>query len=193
MKTANALSALIAATLIFAPATLAQTSTTTKTSVTTPGTKTTSTTVKTPVLKTVVKAPSSLENNRKIARQWYEELIVKENLPMVDVLIADDAVMEMSPSMPSKATGTSRVSGKENIRKHLKNITDNFSYKGNLLDVIAEGDKVVLYRIVEETDKAGHKALVPWISIIQISNNKIKKITHVHDTMHEANQFKAAK
>ncbi len=131
---------------------------------------------------------NEVENNKQMARIWFEEVFVKENLVPLDTIVHENATMTMDPSYPSKVTGTNKLTGIKEIKEHVKNYTSAADTTGNVKDIVGEGNTVVLFRTVTMKTPQGTAVDVPWVTIFKFKNGKISEITHVHDTLHEKNQ-----
>lgn len=134
---------------------------------------------------------SDVDKNKQMARTWYEEVIVKENITPLDTILAPDVVMEFAPSYETKISGNNRLSGIEQVKQHAAQIGKDFDFKGEIVDLIGEGNKVVLYRIVTQKLTDGKTATVPWVTFFEFKDGKIASIKHVHDTLGEKEQFEA--
>jgi ketosteroid isomerase-like protein len=134
---------------------------------------------------------SDMDNQKRMARVWFEEAFVKENLAPLDDILAEDVVMYMDPSYPSKVTNTTKLTGRDQVKQHVKNVNDAAELTGNIKAIIGEGDTVMLDREVTMKLANGTSKDVPWVTIFKFKNGKVSEITHVHDTLHEANQMKS--
>jgi ketosteroid isomerase-like protein len=137
-------------------------------------------------------ANNDVENNKKIARVWFEEVFVKENLKPLDDIVAKDATMTMSPSYPSKVSGTNKLTGLDQIKQHVAGFTAVAETKGEIFDIVGEGNTVILYRNCTITTPQGTSTDVPWVTIFHFKDGKIADIKHVHDTLFEKNQLDKA-
>jgi len=140
----------------------------------------------------IAASTSDVDKNKQMARTWYEEVIVKENLTPLDSILAPDVVMELDPSYKTKVSGTNKLSGAEQIKQHAAQISKDFDFSGDVIDLFGEGNKVVLYRVVTQKLADGKTATVPWVTFFEFKNGKIANIKHVHDTLSEKQQFEAA-
>jgi ketosteroid isomerase-like protein len=130
-----------------------------------------------------------VEKNKQMARAWWEEVIVKENLKPLDTILDKNATMEMDPSYPSKVTGTSKLKGAEQIKQHAKNYTSIAETSGTITDFIGDGNTVILVRNVTMKLPAGTAKDVPWVTVFHFKNGKITDIQHIHDTAFERSQM----
>lgn len=138
---------------------------------------------------------SSVERNKESARVWYEEAIVKENPKSLDTILAKGVTVEFAPSFVSSVTNSNKLSGMDQVKKHVVAANKNADYSGAILDIVGEGNKVAMYRVVTEKMADGRTAVVPWVSFFEFDDaGKITKIKHVHDTLGEKQQLdKSAK
>jgi hypothetical protein len=134
--------------------------------------------------------PSSLEKNKQTARMWYEEAIVKENPKSLDEILAKGVTLELAPSYVSPISGTNKLSGAKQVKDHVAQVNKNGDYSGQIIDMVAEGNKVAMYRIVTEKLADGRTSVTPWVSFFEFDPaGKITKIKHVHDTLQQKNQL----
>lgn len=135
---------------------------------------------------------NTMENQKRMARVWFEEAFVKENLGPLDEILAEDVVMNMDPSYPSKVNNSTQLKGREQVKQHVKNFTGVAETSGTIRSLVGEGDTVVLFRDVTVKLPDGTAKDVPWVTLFKFKNGKISEITHVHDTHHEAKQLGSA-
>jgi ketosteroid isomerase-like protein len=139
----------------------------------------------------IAKAPfdANASSNEHVAEQWFSEVIDKENVAKADELLLDDAVLELAPSYKSNISKTNRVVGKQEIKKHMKDFVDlTSSVKSEDVDVLAEGNKVAMYRLITTKYNDGTTVKTPWAIFFTFKNGKIASIKHVHDTLLEHQQ-----
>lgn len=135
-------------------------------------------------------AKSSIDKNKQTARIWYEEGIIKGNSKALDPILAKGVVMELAPSYASPVSGSYKVSGADQVKKHVDSVTKGAVRTGEIVDLVAEGNKVAMYRVVTQKMPDGRTVVVPWVSFFEFDDaGKITKIKHVHDTLHEKNQM----
>lgn len=128
--------------------------------------------------------------NKQSARIWYEEAIVKKNSKSLDGILAKGVVVEFAPSYSSPVSKSSTVSGADQVKKHVEAATKAATFSGAIDDIIAEGNKVAIYRVVTSKMADGRTCVVPWVSFFEFDNaGKITKIKHVHDTQGEKQQL----
>jgi ketosteroid isomerase-like protein len=140
-----------------------------------------------------VATPSAVKHNKDVARMWYEEAIVKENPKALDDILAEGVTFELAPSYVSQVSGTHKLAGAKQVKDHIGNVNKNADYSGEIIDLVGEGNKVAMYRVVTQKMPDGRVAVVPWVSFFEFNDaGKITKIKHVHDTLHEKNQLEAA-
>lgn len=140
-------------------------------------------------------AASSSAKNKEAARVWFEECIVKENIKPLDTILAKGIIMEMTPSHITATSNSNKLTGIDQVKKHIASVNKGGDYTGKDLEYICEGNKVMLYRMVTEKMADGRTATIPWVSIFEFDDaGKINHIRHVHDTLGEKQQLdKSAK
>jgi ketosteroid isomerase-like protein len=132
---------------------------------------------------------ASASTNKRVAEQWFSDVIDKENMTKADELLLDDAVLELAPSYKSNVSKTNRVVGKQEIKKHMKDFVDLTSrVTSEDVDVLAEGNKVAMYRLITTKYNDGTTIKTPWAIFFTFKDGKIASIKHVHDTLLEQQQ-----
>jgi ketosteroid isomerase-like protein len=138
-------------------------------------------------------ATSDVEKNKQVARQWFEEVIVKEDTKKLDQLCDKNVTANFAPGYAHNVSGNNKISGIEPLRKHLEALAKKTDYSGKIIELFGEGDKVVLYRDTTAKTEDGHTASVPWMTIFHFKNGKIVSMVHLHDTLAEHEQLSGHK
>jgi ketosteroid isomerase-like protein len=132
-----------------------------------------------------------VEQNKHTASMWFEDTVVKQDRSGLDKILADDVILELPPSMTSY-NGSNKVVGKPQVIKHAEDMNKKWTVTNESVEMIGEGNKVAVWRMVTSTIDGKTSKGVPWASIFEFDDNgKIKHVTHVSDTMHHLNQVKA--
>ncbi|MFQ5901607.1 MAG: ester cyclase [Thermodesulfobacteriota bacterium] len=127
----------------------------------------------------------SVEENKAIMRRWYEEVLNKGNLAVVDELIATDCVDHnpLAPELPA---------GLEGVKQGFTMFRTAFpDVRVTVEDMIAEGDKVVSRLTLRGTHKgefmgiapAGKQVTVASIDIVRIAGGKMVEHWDVIDEL----------
>jgi ketosteroid isomerase-like protein len=133
-------------------------------------------------------APSK-DANKAMADVWFTDIIEKEKTGKVDEVLREDAILELSPSYTSNISKTNKVVGKAQIKTHMADLAKlTSSITSEDIDVIGEGDKVVVYRLITTKYNDGKTIKVPWVTFFTFKEGKIASIKHVHDTLQEHQQ-----
>lgn len=137
---------------------------------------------------------ADVAKNKEAVRVFYEEAIIKKNVNALDGVLAKGVTVEFAPSYVSSISKNNKLSGIDQTKQHIANATKAMTFSGPIVDMIAEGNKVALYRVVTEKMPDGRTAICPWVSIFEFdATGKISKIKHVHDTLIEKNAFATPK
>ena len=127
----------------------------------------------------------STELNKKVARQLVEEIMNQGNTSLVDDLFAPDFVEheELPPGMPA---------GREAVRQLPVVLHSAFpDFSATINDLIAEGDKVVIYMTWSGTQQgqwmgmppSGKPMSINVIDILRVANGKIVEHWGLTDSM----------
>ena len=84
------------------------------------------------------------DDPKALARRFYEEILNKGNLDVIDELVDDDLVEHQEmPGMPS---------GKEGVRAFVTTFRTGFpDFKAEILAIVAEGDEVWVHAVMTGT------------------------------------------
>ncbi len=128
----------------------------------------------------------SLEENKAVVRRHYEEGWNQKNLSTVDETHSPDHI-HYDPSNPTTITGA------EGIKKRLAQVIQAFpDLHFNIEDMIAEGEKVVVYWTLSGTQEGEFAGIPPTgkriegiqgMIIHRLSNGMIVEDKTVRDTM----------
>jgi ketosteroid isomerase-like protein len=133
-----------------------------------------------------------VEQNKHTASMWFEDTVVKQDRSGLEKILADDVVLELPPTM-NRYNGSNKVVGKAEVMKHAEDMNKKWTVTNESVEMIGEGNKVAVWRMVTSTIDGKTSKGVPWGSIFEFDQNgKIKHITHVSDTQHHLNQIKAS-
>jgi hypothetical protein len=136
-------------------------------------------------------AQSSVERNKQTASIWFENTVVKQDRSGLENILADDVILELPPSMTSY-NGSNKVVGKAQVIKHAEDMNKKWRITNETVEMIGEGNKVVVWRLVTNTIDGKTSKGVPWASIFEFDDSgKIKHIRHVSDTLYHFNQIKS--
>jgi ketosteroid isomerase-like protein len=132
---------------------------------------------------------SSSDTNKRMAQLWFIDVIEKKNPNKIDELVADDAVLELAPSYKSNISGTNKVAGKSEIKKHMADFADlTGEVVSEEVQEVSDGNNVAMYRLITTKYKNGKTIKTPWAIFFTFKNGKIASIKHVHDTLLEQQQ-----
>jgi hypothetical protein len=133
---------------------------------------------------------AQIEKNKQTARAWFQDIIIGEKLDKLDGMLDKNVTVEFAPGFVESASGMLTTKGIADAKKHIKAVSDKYDYTGEVVDVIAEGNKVCLLRTLHEKTKDGKVATFPWVTIFTFGKEgKITDMKHVHDTMSEHTQL----
>ena len=116
----------------------------------------------------------SAEENKAVVRRWIAEVINKQNVALIDELFAPDYVNHMAPpGFPTGAPGE-----KQFTQMFFGAFPDSHM---ELLDVVAEGDRIVGRYVYSATHKGEFMGIPPTgkhfsvsgINIIRLAGGKI--------------------
>lgn len=98
--------------------------------------------------RTDTETETGTEANKEVARRLYEELITLRRPELLEEIIAEDAVDETVP--PGAGPG-----GREDFRNHIQGVWETVEdVKATVTDLIAEGDRVVVFWRIEGVHRA---------------------------------------
>lgn len=127
----------------------------------------------------------SAEENKALARRWFEELFNQQKFEVADEIVAADHVLHdpALPDLPTGPEGTTRIVGLYHGAFSDTHIT--------IEDQIAEGEMVVTRWVGRGTHDgelmgvppSGNRAEVAGISIDRISGGRIVETWSVYDTL----------
>lgn len=128
-------------------------------------------------------APARTDNNKAIARRYFNEILNKGNAVTIDAILAPDVVFRNPPAV---------VKGIADFRKLVAGLRDAFpDLHFNLEDELAEGNKVATRWVMHGTQGA-RKMDVSGMDIFRIENGKILEIWVNMDTLAQAQQLGTA-
>jgi steroid delta-isomerase-like uncharacterized protein len=85
----------------------------------------------------------SIETNKAVARRYYEEFVNERRFDVLEEIVAEDAIDETSAF--SGGSG-----GREDFRQHALRLWESVQdIKTTVTDLVAEGDRVVVYWRIE--------------------------------------------
>jgi steroid delta-isomerase-like uncharacterized protein len=134
----------------------------------------------------------SVEQNKALMRRFYDEVVNRGNLNMIDELVSPDFVdHEAFPGLPA---------GREGVKQFFSMLRAAFpDLRMNVDDLIAEGDKAVARGTMTGTHQGefagiaatGKTVSVPTIDIARFAHGKLAEHWGVTDTMSMAEQLGA--
>jgi predicted ester cyclase len=125
-------------------------------------------------------APARADNNKAIARRYFDEILNKGSGAAVDALIATDVVFRNPPVV---------IKGVADFRKLVAALRGAFpDLHFTLEDELAEGNKVAT-RWVMRGSQGARKMDVSGMDIFLIENGKITQIWVSMDTLAQARQL----
>ena len=135
----------------------------------------------------------SVEQNKEITRRLVEEVFNRGNLGVVDEIMAPNFVEheELPPGIPRNREGALQLFGM------LRSAFPDF--KATIQDLIAEGDKVVVYMTWTGTQKgefmgippSGKRMTVPVIDILRFDGDQVTEHWGLMDVMSMMQQLGA--
>jgi steroid delta-isomerase-like uncharacterized protein len=129
-------------------------------------------------------SPAEIEKNKKICREFLEELHNRENLDIIDVYV-DENVISHDP-FPGQAPGS------KGVRETMELFRKAFPDKHIIFnDILAENDKVIIKFTTLGTHKgefmgfpaSGNEIFYEEVLILRLQNGKIVEHWAVADTL----------
>ena len=128
-------------------------------------------------------APARTDNNKAIARRYFNEILNKGNAVAIDAIIAPDVVFRYPPAV---------VKGIADFRKLVAGLRAAFpDLHFTLEDELAEGNKVATRWVMRGTQGA-RKMDVSGMDIFVIEDGRIAEIWVNMDTLAQAQQLGTA-
>lgn len=125
-------------------------------------------------------APARAENNKAIARRYFEEIINKGNAAAIDAIIAPDVVFRNPPAV---------IKGIADFKALVATLRGAFpDLHFTLEDELAEGNKVATRWVMRGT-QGTRKLDVSGMDIFLIENGKIREIWVNMDSLTQAQQM----
>jgi len=133
----------------------------------------------------------SVEENKAIVRSFLHDVWGAGNLSLVDELVADDHVHHLTRR---------DVHGPEGVRQLVSGFRRFLpDFQATIKDLIAEGDRVVVYFVLSGTDKGGYMDNSPsgnpvkynGIDIFRVDGGKIAERWGIVDTISLMHQIGA--
>ncbi len=95
---------------------------------------------------------AKLAANKAVVHKFYEEVINNGKIDALDDLVQPDVLLQLQSDWVSPVTGTNRVTGKDNLKKHYEAFHSIWAKKAEWFkvnfkpedDMIAEGDTVAV-------------------------------------------------
>ncbi|HEV2712617.1 MAG TPA: ester cyclase [Gaiellaceae bacterium] len=130
-----------------------------------------------------------METNKEVARRFYEEVLNKRNVDLLDELVVPD--YEEHDPLPGQRTGLDGLKDRVNIL--IEGLDPHFTIE----DVIAEGDKVVVRWTNSGTNvgdflgipATGRSFRTPGIDIYRMEGGKLAEHWHVVDQLVQMQQL----
>lgn len=134
---------------------------------------------------------SNIEDNKALVRRLFDEVWNARSLVAVDELYADDYVADYRPYAPLRR-------GREGIKQMLQRAWATFpDYREELLDMVAEGDKVAVRLRIIGT-QMGDWGMIPATGkrvefeemiFLRIANGRVVEQRGIPDNLHALRQL----
>lgn len=130
------------------------------------------------------------EKNKKIVREWIEEVAEKSNFSHLDENAHEGLTFHLPHNWKSPVSGTNKVEGKEMVKAHLKALKSRWENRATGVNleidsIIAEGDTVAVrgHRMHKDT-KANTQIKIKGMAFYKIKDGKIIEIHIVYEGKH---------
>ena len=127
------------------------------------------------------------EKNKKIVREWIEEVAEKSNLSHHDKNAHEDLKFHLPHNWKSPVTGTNKVEGKAKVKAHLEILKLKWASKATdvsleIDSIIAEGDTVAVWgHRMYKDKKTNEKVKIKGMAFYKIKDGKVIEIHVVYE------------
>ncbi len=141
---------------------------------------------------------SAIQSRKNIVAQIVEQGLETGNIEhLIDKYLDPNIELEYPPNFNLPPHNTNKVSGIENAKKILKTWKSDTEHQVDIIDIISEGDTVVLIINMDRVFIMDDETIIhedhPAVYFFKFAKGKIVKITCLFDVIEEVEKFKEDK